>query len=334
MTKTPHDFYKEHIGKAYDIDGWYGAQCWDGAMLYSKWLGYPVFHCGITGYVKDIWHQRKSNGILNYYKEVQRPYQDGDILIWNECPECPLSHIAIFRKDNGNGTFIALGQNQGGANGAFTQRSFSYQGVMGGFRPKCYLPPEPKKEIAVTTTTEPPKPKPQTYSVADSKGKILKTTTSFNEALESLKDGDILTDSKGTKIATNKTRTVFRLYNHMAGRHMFTISPAERDNLIKLGWCDEGAGWTCPSEGDPIFRLYNKNDGEHIFTTDPKEHNSLTGSGWNCESLAFYSGGDKPVYRLYNKNSGAHMLTTSLAERNQLITIGWKSEGEAFKAIS
>ena len=138
MAKTPHDFYLAVDGKKFDIDGYYGAQCWDGAMQYSKWLGYPVYHCTSSSYVKDIWNNRKASGILKYYNEVQRPFQDGDIIVWRECGQCPLSHIAIFRKDNGNGTFVALGQNQGGAGGAFNQRNFTYDGVMGGLRPKCY----------------------------------------------------------------------------------------------------------------------------------------------------------------------------------------------------
>ena len=138
MAKTPHDFYLAVIGKAFDIDHYYGPQCWDGAMYYSQWLGYPRFSCTSSGYVKDIWNLRKTSGILKYYNEVKRPFQDGDIIVWRECGQCPLSHIAIFRKDNGNGTFVALGQNQGGAGGAFNQRNFTYDGVMGGLRPKCY----------------------------------------------------------------------------------------------------------------------------------------------------------------------------------------------------
>lgn len=139
MAKSPHDFYLAVNGRTFDLDGCYGAQCWDGFAKYMQWLGYPVFHCTQSGYVKDIWNLRNSSGILGYCSAVQRPFQDGDIIVWEECPVCPLSHIAIFRKDNGNGTFVALGQNQGGGNGAFNQRNFTYDGVMGGFRPKCYV---------------------------------------------------------------------------------------------------------------------------------------------------------------------------------------------------
>lgn len=152
MTKTPHDFYLAVNGKCFDVDGYYGAQCWDGAMYYSKWLGYPVFSCTYSGYAKDIWNLRKSSGILKYYDEVQRPFNDGDIIVWGECTPCPASHIAIFRKDNGNGTFVALGQNQGGKNGAFNQINFTYEGVLGGLRPKCYAGESTPKPQAPDTS--------------------------------------------------------------------------------------------------------------------------------------------------------------------------------------
>ncbi len=103
MAKTYEQFKNEVLGKGFDIDGAYGPQCFDGAMYYSQWLGYPVFNCTVTGYVQDIWTQRKTSGILNYYDEVEL-LQPGDIVVFKVHPSTPLSHIAIFDHDLGNGS--------------------------------------------------------------------------------------------------------------------------------------------------------------------------------------------------------------------------------------
>ncbi|WP_305177762.1 hypothetical protein [Faecalibaculum rodentium] len=144
MAKTPHEIYLAVNGKRFDIDGYYGAQCWDGAMHVNReYWGGSVHHCGGDGYVYNLWTKRKTNGILNDFVEVPMDEaQDGDVFIWNKgAPECVYSHIAIFRKwDNAqHSRAIFLGQNQGGAGGAFNQASISVAGVLGVLRPKCYV---------------------------------------------------------------------------------------------------------------------------------------------------------------------------------------------------
>ena len=135
---TPHEYYLSVNGKKFDMDGYYGGQCWDLYAHYMKTLGYKYANCTTTGYVKDIWNNRKTNGMLDSCIEVSvNAMQDGDIAVWGNCDACPKSHIAIFRKDNGNGTGIFLGQNQSGQ--YVDQKSFTYTGIIGVFRPKCYV---------------------------------------------------------------------------------------------------------------------------------------------------------------------------------------------------
>ena len=135
---TPHEYYLSVNGKKIDMDGAYGGQCWDLYAHYMKTLGYKYANCTTTGYVKDIWNNRKTNGMLDSCIEVSvNELQDGDIAVWGNCDACPKSHIAIFRKDNGNGTGIFLGQNQSGQ--YVDQKSFTYTGIIGVFRPKCYI---------------------------------------------------------------------------------------------------------------------------------------------------------------------------------------------------
>lgn len=120
---------------------------WDGCMYYSRWLGYPVFSCTSSGYVKDIWLNRKTSGILNYYDEVEI-MKPGDIAVFKETNVTPYSHIAIFDSDAGNGYGNFLGQNQGAAGGAFSITTLPYSATYTtAFRPKCFTgSPTPSEE--------------------------------------------------------------------------------------------------------------------------------------------------------------------------------------------
>lgn len=108
------DFKNAVLGKGFDIDGYYGAQCWDGYAYYCKFMGVPYANCTVTGYAEDIWTQRKTNGILNYFDEVSE-MEAGDVAVFKKSPFTPDTHIAIFDSDAGNGYGNFLGQNQGGA---------------------------------------------------------------------------------------------------------------------------------------------------------------------------------------------------------------------------
>lgn len=152
---TPHEIYLKWNGKTVDIDGAYGGQCWDFYAQYMKELGYKYANCTTSGYVKDIWNNRKTNGMLDSCIEVSvNAMQDGDIAVWGNCDACPKSHIAVFRKDNGNATGIFLGQNQSGQ--YVDQKTFTKNGIIGVFRPKCYVagekPSEDKKGYHVGDT--------------------------------------------------------------------------------------------------------------------------------------------------------------------------------------
>lgn len=140
MTKTYADFKQSVYGRAFNIDGAYGAQCWDGYAKYCKYLGYTYANCTTTGYVKDIWNNRRTNGMLNNFTEVTL-MQPGDIAVFKEVAGVtPYSHIAIFDHDEGGGYGWFLGQNQGGANGAFNLCKLPYSATFDtAFRPKCFI---------------------------------------------------------------------------------------------------------------------------------------------------------------------------------------------------
>ncbi|MBP3851265.1 MAG: hypothetical protein J6D36_01840 [Erysipelotrichaceae bacterium] len=118
-------FKNNVIGKTFDIDRMFGNQCWDGAAKWWLDNGLPLFFCTVTGYVRDIWEQRGSSGILNYCDEVYT-MQPGDVAVFQPQGETPDSHIAIFDSDAGYGYGWFLGQNQGGPNGAFNVIKLPY----------------------------------------------------------------------------------------------------------------------------------------------------------------------------------------------------------------
>ena len=140
---TPNDYYKLVIGKKFDEDGAYGCQCVDGFKHFCRTqLGLKLGSiCNPTGYATSIWDNFEVLGLNKYFDKVA-PNQmvDGDWTIWSynkKNRSCPYSHVAMFRKDNGNGTGIFLGQNQLG-HPEFTQVNIYYDGVRGGLRPKIY----------------------------------------------------------------------------------------------------------------------------------------------------------------------------------------------------
>lgn len=146
MSKTPYEFYSKVIGKAFDEDGVYGCQCVDGFKTFCRLeLDLKLASiCYPSGYAYNIWDNFKELGLDKYFDKVE-PNQmtDGDWAIWNKgSRSCPYSHIAMFRKDAGNGLGIFLGQNQSG-HPEFTQQRIYYDGLRGGLRPKIYHEEKP-----------------------------------------------------------------------------------------------------------------------------------------------------------------------------------------------
>ena len=111
-----NEFKTGNLGRYIDIDGYYGAQCWDLYARYCQYLGVPFANCTVTGYVQDIWTQRNSNGMTKYFDEI--PFDQckaGDIIVFRPQNETPLSHIGVCASGNVMGKVLVLGQNQGGS---------------------------------------------------------------------------------------------------------------------------------------------------------------------------------------------------------------------------
>lgn len=112
MAISYQDFKNKTLGNGYDVDGWFQFQCFD---LYAQFCienGVPYANCTDSGFVKDVWIHRHSNGILNYFDEVSI-LQPGDLVFFKEHPWTPYSHVAIFDSDIDGVYGMFLGQNQG-----------------------------------------------------------------------------------------------------------------------------------------------------------------------------------------------------------------------------
>ena len=127
-------------------------------------------------------------------------------------------------------------------------------------------------------------------------------------------------------------QSVYRVYNKNSGLHHYTKSRAEVNNLVSLGWRDEGVSFCAVENGTSAYRLYNPNDGNHMYTLDGNERRRLVRSGWKDEGVGWDLpvNGDRAVYRLYNPNSGEHLFTVSYKEYQQVGKAGWAQEGVAW----
>lgn len=133
-----NEWIKQKLGTYNDVDGFYGAQCWDLFAEFCKDYGYPIFNCTKTGYVADLWNCRKTSGILKYFEVVDKnKLQKGDWIIWTTSPYgTGNSHIAMFVEYKGS-SFKVLGQNQTKDQKA-CYANLAKKGVGGCFRPKCF----------------------------------------------------------------------------------------------------------------------------------------------------------------------------------------------------
>lgn len=161
---TPHEFYLSVINKGFNTDG-YGFQCVAGFKVFCKQeLGLNYYHKSIcyggnpSDYAYRIWYNFNSLGLSKYFTKVSPDdLQDGDWAIWNwGSRACPYSHIAMFRKDNKNGTGVFLGQNQSVNGGRFSQVNISYSGLLGALRPKIYHQSKPKPSNTKNYVNLPP----------------------------------------------------------------------------------------------------------------------------------------------------------------------------------
>lgn len=116
MYSTPNEFRNATLGKSYDLDGAYGAQCWDYYAYFLKANNIPVSaYCSLTGYVCDLWRLKDKYGYDKYFDYITDPkdLQSGDWCFWDRGSSHNSSHTALYMLDPQTGNPVELGQNQG-----------------------------------------------------------------------------------------------------------------------------------------------------------------------------------------------------------------------------
>ena len=156
---VPHDTYdvwkSNTLGNEYDLDGYYGYQCWDYASLFWRNIGFSAgFPQTGNGYAYGCWTLRKN---INAGDQFDLIYllplvKKGDVVVLDQGRFAgdTTGHIAFADEDyNGTSTLRLMGQNQEYASATLgykvTIDNVSVLKFLGAFRYKGWstTPPTP-----------------------------------------------------------------------------------------------------------------------------------------------------------------------------------------------
>lgn len=157
-SNIPHDTFLQWIantyGHAYDLDGSFGAQCWDYASLFWRNVGFAAgYPLTGNGYAYGCWTiKREENASDTFWLITNKEdIKQGDILVFNATVDNVAGHIT-FAATNYNGTnyIDCIGQNQGGAaviggGSAVHIHNFALTNFLGAFRYKGWSESSRKK---------------------------------------------------------------------------------------------------------------------------------------------------------------------------------------------
>lgn len=157
---SPQAFANSVLGQCIDVDGYYGAQCWDlMAAFWYNYTGRTLSTCG-TGAAKGAiadgcWQQNAGNEFTMIWNAWE--VQDGDIAFYSTGT---WGHTGMAMGYYNNGYFTLLGQNQGGnacpgGGSSANIINLSTRDFIGAFRPNIYIKPEPEPEPTPEPTPEP-----------------------------------------------------------------------------------------------------------------------------------------------------------------------------------
>ena len=151
-TSTPQAYRDAVLGACTDVDGKYGAQCFDLASdFWKNYTGRWLSSCG-TGAAKgttNCWEQNAGDEFEMIWDKTQ--LQAGDWVVFDSGQ---YGHIGMAMGSYNNGYITLLGQNQGGkscSGGGSTANiiNISLASFKGAFRPKTYIKTEPTPEPTV-----------------------------------------------------------------------------------------------------------------------------------------------------------------------------------------
>lgn len=123
MSDALDDWVMRHVDQGSDLDGAYGAQCWDLFAAYCvELLGAPgAWACSTAqsgpnaGYAGSLWEQFPTSGWMGATFDRLGADADprrGDVAVWGNDPTHPTTHVAIVIEDGvHDGRIHVLAQN-------------------------------------------------------------------------------------------------------------------------------------------------------------------------------------------------------------------------------
>lgn len=141
-------------GLGYDVDGYYGYQCWD--LAAELWMNLSEFSGGTlwpkTGpnlAAREIWTVSKTENAGNSFDLIynKSDIKRGDVIVIDASAISSVGHVAFADEDyNGSDTMNLLGQNQVNPSPTVghipTVTSLSISSFLGAFRLKSWIEPE------------------------------------------------------------------------------------------------------------------------------------------------------------------------------------------------
>ena len=140
----------------------------------------------------------------------------------------------------------------------------------------------------------------------------------------------------------------YRFLNTRTGAHFYTVSEAERDQVIETlpQFHYEGPAFTVsttPQDGLlPVYRFFNTATGVHLYTISEAEkaHIQANLPTYQFEGVAYHASavggvGFKPLYRFYRPDRGFHFYTASFEERDTVIdtACAYRFEGTSYYVL-
>lgn len=153
------------IGRAFNLDGAYGCQCWDYASLFWRNVGfaegYPL--TGPNHYASECWSVNRSTNAGSTFDLIYNvaDIKRGDVLVFNGDSGNPPGHITFADEDyNGTQYISCVGQNQGGTvlpegGTAVTVNRLNLNLFLGAFRYKAWESTPPTPPVTYTKKSFP-----------------------------------------------------------------------------------------------------------------------------------------------------------------------------------
>lgn len=155
---VPHGTYDQWrnatLGNGYDLDLYYGDQCWDFCALLYKQYGLNLVTKPGGGVAADCWRvSRWANSRTPFISvEGVTNIKRGDIIVWNSSSSSSTGHIAFADENYRGGRIWTLGQNPSsyGMWGGVHRQEWGLGTFLGIFRNTLWqgvVPPTPVENV-------------------------------------------------------------------------------------------------------------------------------------------------------------------------------------------